>query len=139
MYCACATSFFPFLIGYILWLMCRLGTGKVPSFSVLIAFSSGVNTFVQEQLFILTIFTFTLGKTPETPLESPQYCQYPLALYLNVFYIVAGISIPNFALVSLRRSKVFALQILRRYLTKEGGVRKFFYYLMYRRTLRSKI
>ena len=45
---------------------------------------------------------------------------------------------------SLRKPKVFALQILRRYLTKEGRVRKFFYYfLLYmdilKRTLRSKI
>ena len=30
---------------------------------------------------------------------------------------------------SLRKPKVFALQILQRYLTKEGRVRKFFYCL----------
>ena len=71
-------------------------------FKSLIALSYGVNHFVQEELFILTIFTFigeTVGKNPETPLEPPKYCQYPLALYLNVFYIVAGISTPNCTLV----------------------------------------
>ena len=50
MYCACATSCF-ILIGRILSLMCRLGTGKVSFFSVLIAPSCGVNIFVQEELF----------------------------------------------------------------------------------------
>ena len=81
--------------------MCRLGTGKVSRFSVLIALSCGVNNFVQEELFILTILLYreTLGKNAKMPLEPPQYCQYPLALSLNVFYMVAGISTPNFALV----------------------------------------
>ena len=81
-------------------LMCRLGTGKVSFFSVLIDLSRGVNNFVKEELFLLTIFLHreTLGKSRK-PLEPPQYCQYPLALYLNVFYIVAGISTLNLTLV----------------------------------------
>ena len=37
--------------------MCRLGTGKVSFFSVMITFSGGRNDFAQEKLFILTIFT----------------------------------------------------------------------------------
>ena len=41
--------------------------------------------------------------------------------------------------ISLRKPKVFALQILRRYLTKEGRVRKFSTVYMDKRTLRSKI
>ena len=45
------------------------------------------------------LYRETLGKNPETVLEPPQYCQYLLALYLNVLYIIAGISTPNFALV----------------------------------------
>ena len=44
------------------------------------------------------LFRETLGKNPETSLEPPQHCQYPLALYLKVFYIAAGISTPAFAL-----------------------------------------
>ena len=43
------------------------------------------------------------------------------------------LALRNFALLyanySLRKSKVFALQILRPYLTKEGRARKFFYCL----------
>ena len=46
-----------FLIGCILSLMCRMGTGKVSFFSVLLVLSCGVNNFVQEELFILTTFT----------------------------------------------------------------------------------
>ena len=37
--------------------MCRLRTGKVSFFSVLVALLCGVNKFVQEELFILTILT----------------------------------------------------------------------------------
>ena len=33
--------------------------------------------------------------------------------------------------ISLRKPKVFALQILRRYLRKEGRIRKFFYNLIW--------
>ena len=39
------------------------------------------------------------GKNSETPLEPPEYFQYSLTLYLNVFYIIAGINTPNFTLV----------------------------------------
>ena len=42
-------------------------------------------------------------------------------------------------LTSLRKPKVFALQILQRYMTKEGRVRNFFTVNMDERTLRSKI
>ena len=82
--------------------MCHMGTGIVPFFSILLALSCGLNNFVQEELFILTIFISwgNLGQNPEIPLEPPQYCQYSLALYLNVFfYIVAGISTLNFKFV----------------------------------------
>ena len=34
-------------------------------------------------------------------------------------------------IISLRKPKIFALQILRLYLTKEGFVLKFFYYLIW--------
>ena len=55
----------------------------------------------QEELYIVTIFTLKSNLTHKSrnPLEPPQYCQYSLAPYLNVTYIVAGISTPNFALV----------------------------------------
>ena len=43
------------------------------------------------------LYRETLGKNPETPLEPPQYCQYPLTLYVHVFYIIGGISTPNSA------------------------------------------
>ena len=77
------------------------GDGKVSFFSVFLALSSGVNNFIQEELFILMIITLggKLRQKSRNPLEPPQYCQYSLALYLNVFYIIAGITTPNFTLV----------------------------------------
>ena len=56
MYCRCATCL-SFLIDCISRLMCRMGKRKVSYFSVLLALSSGVKNFVQEELLILTIFT----------------------------------------------------------------------------------
>ena len=38
--------------------MCRMGTGKVSFFSVLLALSRGVKTFVQEEFFIFDDFYF---------------------------------------------------------------------------------
>ena len=70
--------------GCTLWLLCHLGTGKLSFFSVSIALSCDVNNFVQGELFYFDDFYFiagTFGKNPETPVEPPQYYQYPLALY----------------------------------------------------------
>ena len=48
--------------------------------------------------------------------------------------------VAKFDLFSLRKPKVFALQILRRYLTKDGpGFENFLLFNMDKRTLRSKI
>ena len=81
--------------------MCRLGTEKVSFFSVLLALSRGEDNFVQEKLLFkrFLLYIETLGKHQEIPLEPPQYRQYPLTRHLDVFYIVAGISTPSFALV----------------------------------------
>ena len=51
--------------------------------------------------FILSQFLLlrkTLGKI-QKPLEPLQYFQYSLTLHLNVIYIVAHTSTPNFALI----------------------------------------
>ena len=54
-------------------------------------------------------------------------------------FIQEGQEITPWPYQALRKPKVFALQILRRYLTKEGRVRKFSTVYMDKRTLRSKI
>ena len=70
------------------------GDEKGVIFLSLLALSRSVNNFVQEELFVLKIFT--LNKNQTNPFELPQYCQYLLALYLD---IVACISTANYALV----------------------------------------
>ena len=61
-----------------------------------------------------------------------------VAFYLILFSCLILRIEPN-SKVSLRKPKVFALQILHHYLTKEGRVRKFSTVYMDKRTLCSKI
>ena len=103
MYCASATSFLS--IFDCLYLMIHVSSGDRKG----VIFLSFDSSFMwceqfcpQEELFILTIFTLKGNlrqKSRPPPPEPPQYCQYRLVLYLNVFYIVTGISTPNFEVV----------------------------------------
>ena len=90
-------------------------------FSVLIVLSCDVNIFVKERLFILMIFTLiygeNLGKNPETPGAT----SILPALYLNLFYIVAGTSTPNsmFRVLLLPWQQIYHLAFLFNFLLQK--------------------
>ena len=103
-YCTCTTSFsFNFDWSYP---MTHVSSGDKKgvifcSFLLALSCGHGVDNFFQEEHYLVTIFSLksNLRQKSRNPFESLQYCQYLLASYLNVIYIVAGISTPNFALV----------------------------------------
>ena len=79
----------------------QLETQSKKKIKALIGITAQDKNQLLHRYFILSQFLFlkkTLGKI-QKPLEPLQYFQYSLTLHLNVIYIVAHTSTPNFALI----------------------------------------